>query len=516
MVVICVILVLASLRVRKAMLEVDLQNRLQLERNAVVLEAGGIRYRLEAELNSAFYLVTSLATYIKTNPDLTEEEFQRFAASMHRLKPNIINVAAAPDMVVRYVYPVLGNEAVIGLNYSKMPSQREAAYAVKESGKPVIAGPIDLVQGGKAVIGRFPVFTDDGFWGIVSTPYGFEDLLENAGVLDKELDIEIALRGKDGKGTDGAVFFGSEDVFGEDSVCIPISFPFGSWEMGVQPKNGWVAAAPNRVLIDFAVFTVELLLLVLILLLNIYVLSLLKSKEVESEVSRAKSRFLATMSHEVRTPLNAIYGVAQLLDDTDLDADQRELNSIVVDSSAALGDLLSDILNLSQLESGQFTVREERIQVESIVDPIVKLLEKEAEKKGVELDYAGIPEKLDFVLLDPLVLRQVLWNLLSNAVKFTEKGSIQFMLEHAKGGWGNRDLLRIKVKDTGIGIHKSRQAAIFDDFVQEDDSTTRRHGGTGLGLAIVRRLVEASKGSIQLNSEKGRGSEFTVDLPINF
>ncbi len=505
---------LAANYLRLLMREVDLTKELQAQEEAALLEANAIRYRLEGETLATFYLVTSLSAYISTNPDLSQEDYRRFAKVVFDAKPGLVNIAAAPDLVIRYVYPLEGNESALGLDYNSNPKQRAAALAVKESGSPVVAGPLQLVQGGTAIIGRFPVYTDSGFWGIVSTPVYLDQLLKDSGMLDERLSIETALRGKDGKGPQGDVFFGDANLFAEHSLKIPIRLFSGTWQLGVKPKSGWATSAPNGGWIDLFVWFVSGLVVLVLALLNIYVLRLVKSREVEASVSRAKSRFLATMSHEIRTPLNGISGVAHLLNMSELDEEQKEFTSMIISSSAALNGLLSDILNLSKLEHGGFVARPEPVALDEIFQPIHGLLKVEAERKSIELEWDGVPNEIQNLVIDPLVLRQVVWNLMSNAVKFTKKGSVRLGLKAFHCENRRQKIFRITVEDTGVGIDKSRQRAVFEDFVQEDDSTTREFGGTGLGLAIVKRLVDGVGGTIALQSEKGKGSTFVVEIPV--
>ncbi|MBD5778476.1 CHASE domain-containing protein [Pelagicoccus sp. NFK12] len=512
--VLAVIVIFAANTLRGILRSADLEKAVKLQEEAVLLEANAIRYRLEAETLSSFYLITSLGAYISVNPDLSQEEFSRFASTIFEAKPGLVNIAAAPDLVIRYVYPMKGNEAALGLDYMKHPTQKLAALAVRDSGQPVIAGPLNLVQGGVAVIGRFPVYDESGFWGIVSTPIYLNQLLKDSGLLDEQLSIEMALRGKDGKGAEGDVFFGDPELFSGHSLLIPVQLFSGSWQIGVRPKQGWVTEGPNASLIDFFVIFAGCLVVLISVLLNIYVLRLHKSREVEASVSRAKSRFLATMSHEIRTPLNGIVGVAHLLEMEELDEEQRDLTSTIISSAEALNGLLSDILNLSKLEHGTFVARPEQVVLQEVFEPVHGLLKVEAERKGIALNWTEIPPECSTLVVDPLVLRQVLWNLMSNAVKFTKEGEVRLELECVQGGDRKSEFLRMVVTDTGVGIDKSRQKAVFEDFVQEDDSTTREFGGTGLGLAIVKRLVDGVGGNVSLRSEKGKGSVFTVELPV--
>ena len=229
--------------------------------------------------------------------------------------------------------------------------------------------------------------------------------------------------------------------------------------------------------------------------------------------ARAKSEFLANMSHEIRTPLNGVIGLTELLLDSPLAEGDREHVVTVRRCGEHLLGVINDILDFSKIEAGKMPIDSIDFEVGAVVEEAAELVAAQAQEKGVELLCDVPPEAARGVTGDPARLRQVLLNLLGNAVKFTEKG------EAAVEGRRLREtaasvVVRIDVRDTGIGIPKDRHAAIFESFTQADGSTTRRHGGTGLGLTICRQLVHLMGGRIGLESEAGRGSTFWLELAL--
>ena len=242
---------------------------------------------------------------------------------------------------------------------------------------------------------------------------------------------------------------------------------------------------------------------------------LIEARETAQRASQAKTTFLAIMSHEIRTPLNAIIGMCEILEETVLSKEQHEYLKILREAGETLLAIINDVLDISKIECGDVQIEKSEFSLDTLVEKVCDILAIRAHKKGIELADHISPNVPMNLIGDSYRMRQILVNLIGNSIKFTDEGEIILNVRLAEQKESQCEVekrdevcLLFSVKDTGVGIPKEKQNAIFDSFRQADSSTTRKFGGTGLGLSISKRLVELMGGKMWVESEEGKGSEF--------
>ncbi|WP_136617762.1 MULTISPECIES: bifunctional diguanylate cyclase/phosphodiesterase [Mesorhizobium] len=272
----------------------------------VAKEMNLVRANLEGNVNGDLQLARGLIATIVTEPNMSQARFAKLAESLFREKTHLRNIAAAPGLVISLMYPMEGNEKAVGLDFRKDEKQREAVLRARDTKQLVLAGPVELKQGGQAFIGRFPVFLDrdrptETFWGIVAAVIDIQKLYEDSGLLDKKLPIEIALTGKDALGQSGARFYGPAHVMEDNPVTAEVRLPTGSWQISAIPKAGWNATPRNAWILRLAMLIGGALVVVPIVIAG----RLFEQRHKHYTDLRRSERRLAQLSERLELALSA-------------------------------------------------------------------------------------------------------------------------------------------------------------------------------------------------------------------
>lgn len=502
----------------------------QLEKSAVLAEkklaqnetlraAQNLRVKLSTELIQAVDILYGLRAFIQINPDITQQEFEGFSESLMRSNKSIRSIAAAPDLVVQYIYPLEENKAALGLDYRSAPiPQRAAAFRTMRDGRAVVAGPVKLVQGGLALIVRLPVYLTDNDgvtknWGLIAAPIEVETFYEEVGLPDFTKDFDLALRGTDGLGSEGEVFYGREDLYSSeaDSVLMRMELVNGSWVMAVRPKMGWPVTLSNSLFLRLSFFAVFIIVAASWIAGLGYFKVSVQARLRQKKALREKSEFLEIMSHEIRSPLQGVLGAQKYMLDSGIDGPMRTVVEEAHQSGQYIYSLINDYLELQRAESESLAIYLTPTDVRAIIEQSFKIASAGEKRSSLSVSFyvdENVPKSL---MLDQAKIRQILVNIIGNAMKYTNRGFISIganFLDNQESS-----VLVLKIEDTGIGIEKRELAHLFDRF------TRTKHGekrvGSGLGLAIAKSLIDEMKGRIEVESILGKGTVFTVTLPTN-
>ncbi|GAB0111314.1 CHASE domain-containing protein [Pseudoalteromonas distincta] len=424
---------------------------------------------------------------------------------------------------VKYVYPLKGNEDVLGFDLASSEVRGAALSKAKELNELALSEPINLVQNTAehGVLFLYPVFgessTEDDFQGFVAAIVSLKRLSQTL-LFDHNNSISASFFDTTIAGKKQAIYIAdtanSQALFKEYQLLIGKRM----WQVELyEPivRTSWLVYWLAQIV---GMLFVWLLITFLISVTgtNIKIReqvakqthTLRKEKQKADEASHIKGQFLANMSHEVRTPINGIKGLHYLALQQN---DWQQARSYIEQADGALGVLLrvlNDVLDFSKMEAGKLDLMQEPINVASLADEMLNLLQFEADIKSIKLSLDFDKTSNLVINTDPIRLKQVLLNLLNNAVKFTGEGEITLKI------WQSKKMTYFSINDTGIGISSEAQKQLFKPFAQADSSTSRQYGGTGLGLSICKKLVELMGGAIDLVSYEGKGSTFTFSLPL--
>ncbi|WP_317989316.1 ATP-binding protein [Faecalibacillus intestinalis] len=478
--------------------------------------------KIETQLGRYLENSEMFKNIISSKHTISDEQFNQLASYMKKNKNVIEAYELAPNGIIEKAYPLKGNEKVIGMNTLELPERQKEANIARKSGEYTIAGPYELKQGGTWALLFDPIYINDGnekkFWGFSILVLNWDAFLEELEVdklEDATYHFKVWKEGNKGKHVT-IMSCGHSSL--NHTLSVACEVPNDTWYFEIVPFQGWIP-------MSYKIFGSIVSVLVAILLSMGYWQIILRrekeavyAKQIEKvateaqHANQAKTRFLFNMSHDIRTPMNAIIGYTQLLENN-LDNKKQALDYIskLKSSSTILLSLINYILEMTQIESGKLDLKKEIGDLDDLVKNINVVVEPLIKEKKLHYSY-HLEIKHHHIICDKTKLREIVLNILSNAIKYTpEGGNVELLIQEISFE-NNKVKYHFIIIDNGIGMKEDFLPHIFEEFAREKTSTESKVPGVGLGLPIVKSLIDMMNGTIQVESKLNKGTKFTVEL----
>lgn len=479
--------------------------------------------RIKSQLNRYLDVSEFFQNIIGSGHQMDSKEFQALSQMISDDSQIIKVIEQAPDGVVNDIYPLKGNEAAFGIDMLNNPARKYEANLAMKSGQYTIAGPYELNQGGLGSLLFEPIYITDksgekSFWGFSILVLDWNRFLEEL-ELDKLTDASYCYQmwKKDGNSGKKTIIAQGGDAIHKGAVQISCKVPNDIWYFEIIPHTGWVTVKQQALVFLVAVSIAVLATAICYLMLHrkqrekLYTEEIRKSAEKARKANEAKTRFLFNMSHDIRTPMNAIVGFSGLLEKSIHD-EKKSLDYIkkLRVSSDILLTIINQVLEMARIESGKITLSSESVNIREMVDAMNTVFESSLTKKSLEYQ-CSLNVVHDQILCDKTKMEEIILNVVSNSIKYTNPhGKITVSIDELDSEDEKNANYKVVVEDNGIGMSQDYLPHIFEEFSREHTSTETRVAGTGLGLPIVKSLVDRMGGTIEVESEEGKGTRFIM------
>lgn len=479
--------------------------------------------RIKSQLNRYLDVSEFFQNIIGSGHQMDSKEFQALSQMISDDSQIIKAIELAPDGVVKDIYPLKGNEAAFGIDMLNSPARKHEANLAMKSGQYTIAGPYELNQGGLGSLLFEPIYITDksgekSFWGFSILVLDWNRFLEEL-ELDKLTDASYCYQmwKKDGNSGKKTIIAQGGDAIHKGAVQISCKVPNDTWYFEIIPHTGWVTVKQQALVFLVAVSIAVLATAICYLMLHrkqrekLYTEEIRKSAEKARKANEAKTRFLFNMSHDIRTPMNAIVGFSGLLEKSIHD-EKKSLDYIkkIRVSSDILLTIINQVLEMARIESGKITLSSESVNIREMVDAMNTVFESSLTKKSLEYQ-CSLNVVHDQILCDKTKMEEIILNVVSNSIKYTNPhGKITVSIDELDSEDEKNANYKVVVEDNGIGMSQDYLPHIFEEFSREHTSTETRVAGTGLGLPIVKSLVDRMGGTIEVESEEGKGTRFIM------
>lgn len=479
--------------------------------------------RIKSQLNRYLDVSEFFQNIIGSGHQMDSKEFQALSQMISDDSQIIKVIEQAPDGVVKDIYPLKGNEAAFGIDMLNNPARKHEANLAMKSGQYTIAGPYELNQGGLGSLLFEPIYITDksgekSFWGFSILVLDWNRFLEEL-ELDKLTDASYCYQmwKKDGNSGKKTIIAQGGDAIHKGAVQISCKVPNDIWYFEIIPHTGWVTVKQQALVFLVAVSIAVLATAICYLMLHrkqrekLYTEEIRKSAEKARKANEAKTRFLFNMSHDIRTPMNAIVGFSGLLEKSIHD-EKKSLDYIkkIRVSSDILLTIINQVLEMARIESGKITLSSESVNIREMVDAMNTVFESSLTKKSLEYQ-CSLNVVHDQILCDKTKMEEIILNVVSNSIKYTNPhGKITVSIDELDSEDEKNADYKVVVEDNGIGMSQDYLPHIFEEFSREHTSTETRVAGTGLGLPIVKSLVDRMGGTIEVESEEGKGTRFIM------